>query len=65
MNKAQAEKAKVEAETDLEATKTELEMLANGKADLHKSCDFVMKNFEIRQEARDEEVEALRQAKVG
>ena len=55
MNKAQAEKAKVEAETDLEATKTELEMLANGKADLHKSCDFVMKNFEIRQEARDEE----------
>jgi len=27
-------------------------------------CDFVVKNFEIRQTARDEEVEALRQAKA-
>merc|ERR1712196_572435 len=42
----------------------ELEQLSNYKAQLHSSCDFVMKNFEIRQTARDEEVEALRQAKA-
>ncbi len=27
-------------------------------------CDFVMKNFETRQTARDEEIEALKQAKA-
>jgi len=42
----------------------ELEQLANQKADLHVSCDYVMKNFDIRQTARDEEVDALRQAKA-
>merc|ERR1719393_151282 len=42
----------------------ELEQLANYKAELHSSCDFVMKNFEIRQTARDEEIEALKQAKA-
>merc|ERR1719172_85223 len=36
----------------------------NEEAALHKSCDFVMKNFDIRQAARDQEVEALRQAKA-
>ena len=30
---------------------------------LHTSCDYVMKNFGIRQNARAEEVEALQQAK--
>merc|ERR1719198_2854737 len=34
------------------------------KAELHESCDFVMKNFEIRQTAREEEIEALKQAKA-
>merc|ERR1719235_519272 len=42
----------------------ELEQLSNYNAELHQSCDFVMKNFEIRQTARDEEVEALKQAKA-
>lgn len=28
------------------------------------ACDFVLNNFEVRQSARDEEVEALRQAKA-
>ena len=61
---AQEMRAEVQAETDLSSTQVELEQLANFKADLHKSCDFVLKNFEIRQEARDEEIEALRQAKA-
>jgi len=41
----------------------ELEQLASANAALHSSCDFVTKNFEIRQSARDDEVEALKQAK--
>jgi chromosome segregation ATPase len=61
--KATAEGDKVEAETQAEAANIQLEQLANEVADLHKGCDFTMKNFDIRQEARDQEVEALRQAK--
>jgi outer membrane murein-binding lipoprotein Lpp len=41
----------------------ELEQLANYNAQLHSSCDFVLKNFDLRQKARAEEVEALRTAK--
>ena len=48
----------------LASTVLQLEQLANAKADLHKACDFTIKNFDIRQEARDQEVEALRQAKA-
>merc|ERR1711978_249194 len=47
-----------------EAVMLELEQLSNYNAELHQSCDFVMKNFEVRQTARDEEVEALKQAKA-
>mmetsp|Transcript_91044 Transcript_91044/g.208647 ORF Transcript_91044/g.208647 Transcript_91044/m.208647 type:complete len:454 (+) Transcript_91044:2332-3693(+) len=42
----------------------ELEELANENADLHKACDFTLKNFDTRQSARDEEVEGLREAKA-
>jgi len=60
--KAKAESDKVEAETQHEAVMGELEQLANENADLHKSCDFTLKNFELRQSARDDEIEALKQA---
>jgi len=62
--KAKAEADKVEAETNKENVMIELEQLSNESADLHKACDFVMKNFEIRQTGRDEEIEALKQAKA-
>merc|ERR1712194_637255 len=62
--KAKAEGDRVEAKEDKEAVMLEFEQLANYKAELHSSCDFVMKNFEIRQTARDEEIEALKQAKA-
>jgi chromosome segregation ATPase len=62
--KAKAEADLVEAKENKEAAMLELEQLANYKAELHSSCDFVMKNFEIRQTARDEEIEALKQAKA-
>merc|ERR1719158_700221 len=63
-SKAKAEADLVEAKENKEAVMLELEQLANYKAELHPSCDFVMKNFEIRQTARDEEIEALKQAKA-
>merc|ERR1719248_548049 len=62
--KAKAEGELVQATEEKEAVLLELEQLSNYNAQLHQSCDFVMKNFEIRQTARDEEVEALRQAKA-
>merc|ERR1740133_876064 len=60
--KAKAEQEKVEAETEHEGVMGELEQLANENADLHKSCDFTLKNFELRQTARGDEIEALKQA---
>jgi len=62
--KAKAEADLVEAEDSLSAVELELEQLGNYKLQLHQSCDFVLKNFEIRQTARDEEIEALKQAKA-
>merc|ERR1719408_441228 len=62
--KAKAEADLVQAKDDHEAVLLELEQLGNHKADLHSSCDFIVKNFDIRQSARDEEIEALKQAKA-
>merc|ERR1712087_781533 len=62
--KARAEAALVEANKEKDAVLLELEQLSNYNAELHSSCDFVLKNFDLRQTARDEEVEALRQAKA-
>merc|ERR1719376_1103707 len=61
-NKAKAEGELVETKESKEATMLELEQLSNYNAELHQSCDFVLKNFDVRQTARDEEVEALKQA---
>merc|ERR1719217_1624425 len=63
-------KAKAAAKKDLSLTTSdlgdavkELEDLGKTNADLHAECDYVMKNFMIRQKARSEEIEALQQAK--
>jgi len=58
--KAVEEKAALE-QTESEIT-SEIEKLGFEKADLHESCDFILKNFDIRQEARAQEMEALRKA---
>jgi DNA repair exonuclease SbcCD ATPase subunit len=62
--KAKAEQDKTSAEEAKDAAMNEQQMNKNEEADLHKSCDFTIKNFDIRQSARDQEVEALRQAKA-
>merc|ERR1719399_2789429 len=62
--KATAESDKTATEEAKETALNEQQQNKNSEADLHKSCDFVLKNFDIRQAARDQEVEALRQAKA-
>jgi hypothetical protein len=63
-DKAKAEQLLNTVGQDFKASVVELEQLSNTAGALHMSCDFIMKNFDLRQEARDEEVEALRQAKA-
>jgi len=50
--------------TDFSQTMTELEGLDQTSADLHRSCDFVLKNFDARQQARSAEMDALNEAKA-
>jgi len=61
---AQAMQDQGEAKSGLEFANSELESLAAYKADLHNECDFVLKNFDIRQKARMQEMEAIGQAKA-
>jgi len=61
--KAQAESDLVMAKTDLKGTMTELFGLHEESGDLHKSCDFLLNNFELRQKARSAEMDALAEAK--
>merc|ERR1719160_180929 len=61
-DKGKTEQALVETKQEMDNTMGELEDLYNENADLHKSCDFILKNFDIRQTARDEEIEALKQS---
>merc|ERR1719428_2837832 len=68
VNKSE-EQAKAEAELTKtkethEKTMLDLEGLANEAADLHGECDFTLKNFEIRQSSRMQEMEALKQVKA-
>jgi len=61
-NKAKAEGEKAETEEKLDATMSEIEALYSENADLHKSCDYTLKNFDLRQAARTSEMESLKQA---
>mmetsp|Transcript_104650 Transcript_104650/g.180762 ORF Transcript_104650/g.180762 Transcript_104650/m.180762 type:complete len:762 (+) Transcript_104650:107-2392(+) len=59
----QADEDSALAKSDLGTTEDELASLEERKANLHGECDWVMKNFEIRQKARLEEIDAILQAK--
>jgi len=59
-SKAESEDAKA----DHTATTGLLEELAEHKATLHGECDFVLQNFDIRQKARLQEMEAIGKAKA-
>jgi len=49
---------------DKKATATELMALGEYVAGLHGSCDFLLKNFEVRKEARAGEIDAIGKAKA-
>jgi len=63
-SKAKAEDYLVQAQTEHSSVMTNLDELSAYNSELHASCDYILKNFDIRQTARDEEVEALKQAKA-
>merc|ERR1719265_1058080 len=63
-DKASAEQDLRYTKTDLESQVAQLTSLGNQGNDLKLQCDFLLKNFDVRQSARDEEVEALKQAKA-
>merc|ERR1719277_1851530 len=63
-SKAGAAKDIRSEEQDLAATKSEIQGLIKYQGDLHGDCDYVLKNFGLRQEARQEEIDALKQAKT-
>jgi chromosome segregation ATPase len=60
---AKAKKDLINTQGDLEDTIDELEGLAKYNADLHAECDYVMKNFNVRQKARGDEISSLQEAK--
>jgi len=63
----QAAAAKLDSETaqaDHTSAVGELESLAQYESDLHLECDFLLKNFDIRQRARLQEMEAIQDAKA-
>merc|ERR1719359_598441 len=62
--KATAEAELVQAKSGHSKTLKDLEALNTYKGTLHASCDFVMDNFDVRQEKRAQEMEALSQAKA-
>merc|ERR1740121_2057175 len=61
---ARAKEDLILANSDLKATGHALENLHETLGSLKGSCDFLLKNFDARQEARTAEMDALRQAKA-
>merc|ERR1719429_688754 len=62
-SKIAAQKDEQESQDDLSDVLKELDGLAKYKAELHTECDYLLRNFDLRQKERGEEVEALQQAK--
>merc|ERR1719252_429903 len=52
------------AKKDKKATATDLMALGEYVAQLHGNCDFLLKNFEVRKEARSGEIDAIGKAKA-
>merc|ERR1719265_978270 len=62
--KGKAEEDLSMAKSDLDSTNKELEGLHQTQTDLHGSCDYLLKNFEVRQAARQNELDGLAEAKA-
>merc|ERR1719281_1139648 len=62
--KAEGESALTEAKEGQALTLEQLQNIHKTLAELHGSCDFILKNFEIRLNARTAEIEGLKTAKA-
>jgi len=63
-SRAKAKASLSMAQTDFKQTMQDLENLNEMAGDLHKNCDYLLKNFDARQAARAAEIDALREAKA-
>merc|ERR1719388_503582 len=61
---AKVDENKALAEGELRATEADLLSLLKSYQTLHTDCDFLLKYFDVRQQKRAEEIEALQQAKA-
>jgi hypothetical protein len=61
---AMADKDKIAATESRDHTIQDLLLLGEHNVALHQDCDFLIKNFEVRQSARAEEIESLFNAKA-
>jgi len=73
MTKSIGEKSGVKAELEAELIKSKDDKLAAGKelqdtkeilSEIHDDCDWLLENFDMRKEARANEVEAMKKAKA-
>jgi len=56
---------KLEAEKGVLAdTKEDLSLIGTALSDLHAQCDFLLQNYDLRKEARSNEIESLKNAKA-
>jgi hypothetical protein len=62
--KAEKESARLSAIASKKGSEKELMALKKYESQLHTSCDYVLKNFEVRQTARAQEMDSLGQAKA-
>merc|ERR1719265_2082348 len=62
--KGKAEEDLSMTKTDLDSTNKELQGLHDEATDLHHSCDYLLKNFEVRQTARQSDLDGLAEAKA-
>merc|ERR1719420_120927 len=62
MAKAQAEEANINAKADRQGTIENILKLGEHSVALHQQCDFLLKNYEVRQSSRAEEIESLKNA---
>jgi len=63
-SKAEVEGKLEQAKEVNRATATDLDLIASTLGDLHVQCDFLLQNYGLRQEARTNEVESLKNAKA-
>jgi len=61
---AEARASREVAQKDLMAAQAEKTGLEETGVALHKGCDYLVKNFKVRQSARQEEIEAIQEAKA-